>query len=311
MGSVSAMMWGSPDSTSQKLQAQRMSLSIASLHFFPKCICLLNSPTWLSSEFIPFYSPSRCFCCWEPDSLKRPCVYFFLMGRRRSPLLLCAFVLVLTNPLSVWLIRFFMEKTLFSPHPPSVLMKASKVSEARRPLPGGSGRWKAETVHGSFCPVCSSHKWGADCGADSLSHSLSTISAVSKQLMKLMLRAHAALGFDRYIPQSYCCFKRGMTHGCGGRKPVIMLINAIWRKHLVLLLKCSLWSVLHPQPYLNGSQIKLNASQTNSFHPPLFKLFSLVMLIGLMLSGYSQITTHFFFFFSRIRWHCSWPILRI
>lgn len=150
-------------------------------------------------------------------------------------------------------------------------------------------------------PVCK----GQSVGLAASPSALSAITAVSKQLPRFMLRVYAAPRFDQYILQGCHGFKTGMIHSCDGRKPVIMLIYAIWRKLPVLLLKRSpLWRVLHPRPYLNGSQIKLNASQTNSFHPSLFILMlsSLLMLVRSMLSKWIvtiyRLQPSLFFFFS-------------
>lgn len=157
------------------------------------------------------------------------------------------------------------------------------------PLPGWGGDNQKLCMAASLLLVYSPSK-GQTVGLAASPDVLSAITAVSKKLLRFMLRACADLGFGRYILQGYHYqgFRTGMSHSCDGRKPVIRPINAIGKKLVVLLLKCApLWSVLHPHPYLNGSQIKCNASQSDSFHPPLFILLlsPLVILIKSMLSG--------------------------
>lgn len=220
-----------------------------------------------------------------PDGRKRDKIPFTVLCLFPSP---CWPTLWFYWPDFVWKV----ENLLF---PVSVqLSLLASLGQEDHPFSGWGGE-KSETVRGSLPPVHLSCVQSMGLAA-SLS-AFSAITAVSKQLLRFMLRLYGALRFDRYILQGYQGFKTGMTHSCDGRRPVIMLIYAIWRKLPVLLLKCSpLWSVLHPHPYLNGSQIKLNASQTNSFHPSLFILMlsSLLMLVRSMLSKWShnlQITT--------------------
>lgn len=138
--------------------------------------------------------------------------------------------------------------------------------------------------HRRFPPGCLSHMQGADCGTGSLPCAFSAITAASKQLMRFVLRAFAAPGLDQNFLQGCQGFQTAVARSHDGRKPVFVL-NALWRKLLVLLLNCSLlWSVHHPHPYLSGTQRKLNASQTNPFDPSLsmFTLSSLVMIVRSM-----------------------------
>lgn len=145
-------------------------------------------------------------------------------------------------------------------------------------------RQKPEAVCSKFPPVCLSHMHGTDCGTGSHPCASSAITAASKQLMRFVLRVLAAPGLDQNFPQDCQGFQTAVAHSHNGRKPVFVL-NAVWRQLLVLLFNYSLlWSVLHPHPYLNGTQRKLNASQTNAFHPSLsmFTLSSLVVLVRSM-----------------------------
>lgn len=124
----------------------------------------------------------------------------------------------------------------------------------------------------------------ADCGTGSIPCAFSSMAAASKQLLRFLLRAFAAPGLDQDFPEGCQGFQTAMTHSHNGRKTDFVL-NSVWTQPLVLLLNCSLlWSVLHSYPYLNGPQRKLNASQTNSFHPSLsmFMLSSLVVLVRSM-----------------------------
>lgn len=113
----------------QKLQAQHTGLYLSHPSILQMCLfLLLKPPFWLSSEFTSLWSPSRCSCCWEADNLKHPCISFILWKKEgEDPIYSSAFLIVLADPLHVWVARFFHDAIPSSSF--ISLMKASKVSE--------------------------------------------------------------------------------------------------------------------------------------------------------------------------------------
>lgn len=107
VGTVSSATRGSSDTGQDTKAAGTAHLSHPSI--LQTCLFpLLKPPFWLSSEFITLWSPSRCSCCWEADKLKHPCISFIWWKKEgEDPISSSAFLLVLTDPLRVWVARFF------------------------------------------------------------------------------------------------------------------------------------------------------------------------------------------------------------
>lgn len=148
-----------------------MNLAIPSLHFSPKCIFflfhqlpLLKPPSSGSSSLSSV--PQDTFQ-WlrNRQCLKHPCDSSFLMEERgrRSPLLYCAFLLVLAD-LVIWLTRFSIKKYYPLLFLVSVQLKLlTSLRQEDHPLPGWGGEnqkcaWQPPSC--VFSPHARGRPWG-------------------------------------------------------------------------------------------------------------------------------------------------------